>query len=92
VILTVTLSDYLDILRGQEATKPPGERRHVPTLGELAAGADLHRVTVSNLANNNIKQLNIETLSAIVNELRRREFDVQVSDILAFRPALEAQP
>lgn len=83
--LTVTLDDYLNILRGEEAKKPDGERIEVPTISDLADGAGLHRVTVSNLINNNVKQINIETISAIVNELKERGFDVKVSDVLDFR-------
>jgi DNA-binding Xre family transcriptional regulator len=85
VKLTVVLNDYLDILRGEQAAKPPQERISVPNLGELAEGAGLHRVTVTNLANNHAKQINVETISAVVNELRRRGFAVKVQDILDFR-------
>lgn len=85
VELVVTLGSYLSHLKSQELAKVESQRRSVPTIGELADAAGIHRVSMQNMVSGDMKRVNFETLSAVVNELRRRGFDPQVSDLLLIR-------
>ncbi|MGB0389796.1 MAG: hypothetical protein ACPGWR_33665 [Ardenticatenaceae bacterium] len=89
--IRVVLNEYLKQLNGVEAAKLPSQRRTVPTLSELAKITGQHRVTLTNLANNNIKLLNLATLSIVLNELRRRGFETSVSDLLTAYPVAEVK-
>jgi DNA-binding Xre family transcriptional regulator len=91
VSVVVTLKDYLKKLEAAETEKAPALRRNVPTIPELAAAAGVQRQTMYNIAGNNIKMVNLETLSAIMSELRRRGFEVEVSDLLKAYPAEAAR-
>lgn len=89
LLICVALKDYLAQLHGIEASKPPSERRAVPTLTQLAKMAGIHRVTLTNLANNKIKLVNLSTLSALLNALRRCGFECTIPDLLRAYPASE---
>lgn len=39
-----------------------------------------------NLIKGNVKQVNLELLSAVVSELRQRGFDVELEDVFAMFP------
>ena len=84
LLLFVTLNDHLDRLKATETLKPPDERLSIPTLTELARATGLHRVTVTNLANNNVSQISRETIGKLVAELRRRGFKTEIQDVMAF--------
>jgi hypothetical protein len=85
VELVVTLGSYLSYIKSEELAKAESQRRSVPTIGELAEAAGIHRVTMQNLVSGDVKRVNFETLSAVVNELRRRGFNPRVSDLLILR-------
>lgn len=87
VMLYVTLSECLNKLRAQEGEKEYHERRQVPSLTEIADSIGMHRVTITNLANNNISNVSRKTMAAVVNELRRRGFVVNAGDVFTFFPA-----
>jgi DNA-binding Xre family transcriptional regulator len=87
----VTLKAYLERLDASERSKPAVQRRAVPTIGELAAELQIHRVTLSNIANGKIQQLDLRTGGRIITALRRHGFDTQVGDIIAYRPPEEVQ-
>ena len=78
-------------LNGIEAAKLPSQRRDVPSLTELAKITGIHRVTLTNLANNRIKLVKLATLSAVLNELRRRGFDCTITDLLRTYPTSEVE-
>lgn len=82
----ITLKSYLDQLEALERSKPPAARRLVPSIDELAGEIGIHRVTLSNIANGNIRQLNLETGGRIITALRRRGFKADVGDLIAYRP------
>jgi DNA-binding Xre family transcriptional regulator len=82
IFVHVTLASYLQELAGVEGRKPAHQRRSVPTITELADTIGISRVALSNLANDNKKLLNAETLGAVLTELRRRGFKTELSDIL----------
>ena len=74
--IRVTLDAYLDRLRSTERYKPEGEQRYVPSNGELAEKAGISPVTMSRLANDHVKHLNLETLDALMIVLRKYGFPV----------------
>ncbi|MDQ4079022.1 MAG: helix-turn-helix transcriptional regulator [Chloroflexota bacterium] len=91
VSIHVALADYLRKLELSELDKPRGQRRTVPTITELAEAAGISRVAMSNLANDNLQSVNLKTLSVALNELRRRGFDAQLTDLLTTYPQKSMQ-
>lgn len=87
----VKLSGYLEGLENLERSKPEGQRRDVPSMKELAEAAGIHPVTMSKLVTGKINSLNFGTGAAIIGELRRRGFNTDVADILAYRPGAGAK-
>jgi DNA-binding Xre family transcriptional regulator len=87
----INLDTYLSQLKAVESTKPKGERRHVPSLSELAEAIGMHQTSLSRLANNKINQLSLETGDKIITEMRHRGFPMQVTDLLAYIPLQEVQ-
>jgi hypothetical protein len=82
----ITLKNYLEGLETFERSKPKEQRRGVPSLRELARDVGIHEVTMNNIANNNIRQLNLDTGAQIITALRRRGFEMNVIDFIAYRP------
>ena len=78
VSVKFTLAAYLKRL---EAAALEGDPRPVPTIKELAKVAGISRVSMSNLANGNRESVNTETLGAVMGELRRRGFDVEIQQL-----------
>lgn len=87
VVIQLAIEPLLSRLEADELKKPPSQRREVPNIPALAVVAGVHRATMYNLVKGNVKQVNLEILSAIFNELRRRGFDVKVYDFLVAHPA-----
>ena len=85
-VIFIILKAYLERLEAFERSKPISQRRPVPTMSELAAAIKVHPVTLSNIANNQIRHLNLRTAAAIIDEMRRRGFLMEISDLLAYRP------
>ena len=83
----VTLGDYLRRLELTELNKPKAHQRDIPTITDLADAVGISRVAMSNLANDNMKLVNLRTLSAVLSELRRRGFDTELGDLMAAHPA-----
>lgn len=87
VAVIITLKEFITRLEAQEAAKPPRDRRAVPTIPELAEAADITRQGMYNFASGKIKMMNLDILSAVINEFRRRGFEVDVADLLTAFPA-----
>ncbi len=83
----VTLKEYLSRMETLERTRPDGQRRSVPSIVELAKAVGIHPITMSDIANNHVIRFNLHTGAAIMDEMRRRGFPMDVSDLLAYRPA-----
>lgn len=83
-VLYVKLGPYLETLENEERLRPEAMRREVPTMKELAQAAGITPVSLSRLVRGKIKSLNFDTGAAIIAELRRRGFDTDVDDILAY--------
>lgn len=70
-------------LKRLEAGALEGDPRPVPTIKELAKVAGISRVSMSNLANGNRESVNTETLGAVMGELKRRGFDVEIQHLFS---------
>ena len=81
----VAFGAYLKRLEAIEKSKPEAQRRRVPTMEELAQRVGVHPVTLSNIANSNIKQLNLETGGRIIHTMRSFGFAMQLTDLLEYR-------
>lgn len=87
----IMLSAYLDTLKAVERSKPEGERRAVPTIVALAEAIHVHPITLSNIANNRVTRFNLEIGAAIIDEMRRRGFPMEASDLIAYRSSPESE-
>jgi transcriptional regulator with XRE-family HTH domain len=84
-IVYVTLKAHLTNLEEIESTKPPTERRDVPSMAQLAQLAGVTPNTIARWARNEIESTTHRTLARIISELRARGFDTNLTDILAYR-------
>lgn len=82
--MAVVFGEYLRRLEKEEAQKPLAQRRRVPTIEELATELDLHPVTLRNIANNNIKKLDLETAGKAINLMRQLGFPMRDTDFVRF--------
>lgn len=83
----ITLKSYLERIEEVENSKPPPQRRPVPTMAEIADDIGLSTVAMSNIATNKIKQLSLETGGKIIAAMRARGFPMEAADLVAYRPA-----
>lgn len=88
--LMVTLNAYLHHLAAHEQRKPLGDRQAIPTLDELARLIGIHPVTLSNIANSKIKQLNLTVGGRILAALHHLGFMTTLSDILTYIPPADS--
>ena len=84
--LFITFGAYLDSLKAQQGLLPPADRRHVPTIRELARSIGIHEVTLTNISNGRIKQLDLQKTRLILDEMRRRGFDMRLDDFIKYVP------
>jgi hypothetical protein len=83
----ITLNQYLAQLKNRERSKPEEKRREVPSIVALAQAIGIHPITLSNIANNNVTRFNLATGAAIIDEMRRRGFRMEASDLITYRTA-----
>lgn len=82
----VAFRSYLKGLDDTEREKPIEERRRVPSIDELAHEVGVHTVTFRNIANGNIKQLNLELAGKIITVMRKLGFPMQETDLIRYQP------
>lgn len=87
--LHISFKSYLTGLQSQEELKPEAQRRHVPTVKELAEVAQVHEVTLHNIVNGKVTRLNMETVQTVLDEMWRRGFEPQLSDFIRYEPPEE---
>ena len=87
IVLKVSIREHLALLEVEGFKLPPAERREIPTMAELAAAAGMTTQGLYNISSPSIKKVNIAVLSTVINELRRRGFEVEVGDLLREYPA-----
>lgn len=90
--MVVVFGKYLKRLETAEQGKPLEQRRRVPTIEDLAPSVGLHPVTLRNIANNNIKKLDLVTAGKLISLMRRLGFDAVETDVICYIPESEAQP
>jgi len=83
-VMFIRLEAYLAELKAEEANKPPGQQRMIPTVADLARAIGMSHQGLSNIVKNDVKQLSLETGAKIIAEMRRRGFDMDVHDLIAY--------
>lgn len=83
----IRLKPYLEELAIKETARPEVERREVPTMEEIARAVGYNPVSMSRLVTGKIKSLNLELGAAIIDEVRRRGFAMEVTDLVGYDPA-----
>lgn len=83
-ILYLTFGSYLQKIRSKEYQRPILERRQIPTYTELARIAGVSHSTVSRMARGDVDFLNLPVCHAVISEMRRRGFDIDIHDILTY--------
>ena len=81
IVIQLTIDAFLTRLEAEKKANP-SDKRDVPSIPELAKAAGVSRGAMYNLVTGRVKHVNIELLTAVANELRRRGFEVQVDDLL----------
>lgn len=82
----VIFHEYLKRLDAEEKERPIEDRRRVPSLSELAKEIGIHEVTFRNIANGNIKQLNLSLAGKIITTMRRYGFQMSETDLVKYEP------
>lgn len=77
-MVKVTLKEYLEKLRRKHGSEG------IPTLQDIAQAANTSFVSLSRIANNHMKMLNVTTIGGIVTYLRDCGYDTELSDILTY--------
>ncbi len=85
----VVFGEYLKGLESAERAKPLELRRRVPTIEELAPSVSLHPVTLRNIANGNIKKLDLDTAGKLISIMRRLGFDTVETNVIRYIPESE---
>ena len=85
----VAFREYLTSIEKNVRAKPPGERRYVPTLGEIANTIGINQVTLSKLMSGKIRALNLDTGGKIIQTMRSYGFDMTERDLLVYIPESE---
>lgn len=87
VKVVMSLRKHLATLEAIEYAKPPLQRRHVPTLAELADVSGITRQGFYAFAKEGAQLVNLNILSVVIAELRRHGFETEVGDLLVIYPA-----
>lgn len=84
--MNVVFGKYLKALETAEQAKPLDQRRRVPSIEDLAPEVALHPVTLRNIANNNIKKLDLDTAGKLITLMRQLGFDTTETDVIRYVP------
>lgn len=87
--MQVVFGKYLKALEAAEQAKPLEQRRRVPTIEDLAPAVGLHHVTLRNVANSNIKKLDLDTAGKLISLMRKLGFDTSETDVIRYVPESE---
>ncbi len=83
--LYINLKSYLSTLEAIESTKPESQKKHIPSLSELADSLGMHKTSIIRLANNKVSQLSLETGDRIITEMRQRGFPMEIGNLLVYQ-------
>lgn len=84
--MNVVFGKYLKALEAAEQAKPLDQRRRVPSIEELAPEVKLHPVTLRNIANGNIKKLDLDTAGNLITIMRQLGFDTVETNVVRYEP------
>jgi len=84
--MQVVFGDYLKRLEAAERSKPLEQRRRIPSIEDIAPAVELHPVTLRNIANSNIKKLDLGTAGKLISIMRRLGFDTVETDVIRYIP------
>lgn len=84
--MNVVFGEYLKGLEAAEKAKPLDQRRRVPSIEDLAPEVALHPVTLRNIANGNIKKLDLDTAGKLITIMRRLGFDTVETNVIRYIP------
>lgn len=82
----VVFGEYLKALETAEKAKPLDQRRRVPSIEEIAPVVELHPVTLRNIANSNIKKLDLDTAGKLITLMRKLGFNTVETDVIRYVP------
>lgn len=85
IVFYCKVKQFLEEISALEMQKPIIERRHVPTIKDIAQESGMHYTTISRIVNNKVKKLDYGTASKIVTVLRNRGFVMKPSDVLDYK-------
>lgn len=83
-MIKIRLKEYLEELEEVERLKD-GVRLQVPTIADISKDVDVHYTTLNRIANQRSKRLDLNTADKIIKSVRRRGFDMQISDFMDFQ-------
>lgn len=85
--MIITVNEYFDIVRKQEAQKPKAQRRSIPSQTEFAEAVGVTRQAFSEWKKSpNFRENYID---AIITKMRAYGFDTQLSDLVKYEPPSE---
>ena len=82
----IRLKPYLEELELKEEAKPETLRRPTPTMKDIAEAVGYNPVSMSRLATGKIRSLNFDLGAAIIEEVRRWGFPMEVTDLITYQP------
>lgn len=80
----IVFKQYLEHIKAEENTKPPHQRRRVPSIAELARAIEIDPVNLSRLANGRVNDLRLTTAAKVIRTMRDYGFPMQVTDLIQF--------
>jgi len=89
-MIRICLKEYLERLRAIEAKKGDN-KRHVPSMNELARLSGLHRGSLNRIANNHSSAIRFSTGNAIISTMNDIGFDMKLSDLMVYDKSLSAK-
>lgn len=83
--MRIALKHYLDTIAYEEGFKPQKDRRKIPTITALAGDVGITRSQMHRILSNEVKSLNLDIADKIITVMRKRGFDMAVTDIVDYR-------
>lgn len=81
-MIKYTLDTYLTELEEYEQKQDAADRRHIPTIAELALATKTTRQNIYNIRNNNVTIARFDMLDLILRTFRAKGFDTKITDLI----------
>ena len=85
-VVYINLGPYLQKLKLVEKKKPKHLQRPVPSMKQIAKVSGITRQGLSKLVTGETRSLNLDLASAILDEMRRLGFKMQMTDLITYIP------